>query len=119
MIPEPGNIAAEMPSYPIPPRNSRSMPGLLLQVLRPVAAPALRQFAHLIGLLWMLTFLPFVVIGWALYVIFVTCFVFVPQVVYNRLTGRQAEWIGRVMPFSREGKMSPAEMMKRRLGNRD
>ncbi len=84
-----------------------------------MTAPAVRQIVFLVGLLWALVFLPFVVIGGFLYVIFVTCFVFLPQAVYNRLTGRQVEWIVRVLPFSREAKLSPGEMTKRRLRRRD
>ena len=105
--------------YQIPPRSSQSMQKLLLRGLRVVITPVARQVSFLFTLFLATAFIPLIVIVYTLYAALVIVLVALPQFAYTRLTGRRVEWAERVLPFGRTLKMSPDQLKKRNLIDRD
>ena len=103
------NIRVDMPDYPIPPRNSQPVKSLLVQALRSVTAPVLRQITYLLGLTFVTVFIPFVLVALVLFGIFMISLKAVAAI-YIRLTGRRVDWVEHALPLSRTPKISPVEL---------
>ena len=104
--------------YRIPQRDSRSLLSTIARALKALAAPLLRGVVYMIGLLWIIAFIPFAVFTYFVLAVFVGGLM-ASMAAYTRLTGRRIERLERILAFGRSAKMSRGQMMRRGLIDRD
>jgi len=86
--------------------------------LKALAAPLVRGAAYMLGLMWVVSLIPFAVFSYFVLAVLVGGLM-ASLAMYTRITGRRIERLERILSFGRAAKMSRGQMMKRGLIDRD